>query len=81
MTNAEFWGYVVVFCIPVLGSIAALIKPLINLNVSIQKLYDLISQLNTTSAETKEELTEHANMLHDHEQRIRLIEYKEDIEK
>ena len=76
MSENEFVGYVIVVCLPLLGSIAALIKPIINLNVSIQKLYDLISQLNSDNAETKSAIKEHEGKIADHEARLRVMEHE-----
>lgn len=46
MTNTEFTGYLVVYGLILLGGLIAVIKPIINLNVNIQKLTDAIENLN-----------------------------------
>ena len=74
MSNTEMWGYLIVFCVPVLGSIVALIKPIINLNVNIKGLTDAVTHLNSDKKEMKKELDEHEKELNDHETRISILE-------
>ena len=78
MSNTEFWGYLIVFAVPVLGSLIALVKPIINLNVNIQKLSDAITHLNSDKKEMKKELDEHEEKINDHETRIFLLEHHRD---
>jgi len=78
MSNTEFWGYLIVFCVPVLGSIIALIKPIINLNVNIKGLTDAVTHLNSDKKEMKKELDEHERKLHDHETRIQIMEHRDE---
>ena len=75
MSNTELWGYLIVFCVPVLASIVGLIKPIINLNVNIKGLTDAVTHLNSDKKEMKEQLCEHEGRLNDHETRIQILEY------
>lgn len=77
MNNTEFWGYLVVFCVPVIGSFVALMKPIINLNINIQKLADAVSTLNSDKDEIKSQITKHEDILNDHETRLTLFEYRD----
>ena len=77
MNSTEFWGYLMVFCVPVIGSLVALIKPIINLNVNIQKLADAVSTLNSDKEEIKAQITKHEDILNDHETRLTLFEYRD----
>ena len=75
MSNTEFIGYLIVFAVPVLGSLVALVKPIINLNVNIQKLSDSITHLNSDKKEMKNQLNEHEEKLNDHETRLLIMEH------
>lgn len=77
MSKEEFIGYAIVFCLPILSSFIALVKPIINLNVNIQKLNDSIKHLNSDNASIKVDIEKHESMLHDHETRLSLIEHRE----
>ena len=77
MNNTELWGYLVVFCVPVIGSFIALMKPIINLNVNIQKLADAVSTLNSDRDEFNDRLNKHEEIINDHETRLTLYEYRD----
>ena len=74
MTNTEFIGYLAVYGIVFLAGIIGLIKPIITLNVNIQKLTDSIGNLTSDSDELKKTVDKHENKLNDHETRLTIIE-------
>ena len=78
MSNTEFIGYLAVYGVTVLGGIVALVKPIINLNVNIQKLTDSITQLTTDSNNIKADVEQHEKTLQDHETRLTVIEKDRD---
>lgn len=77
MTNTDFIGYMVVFCIPLVASFVALIKPIIALNVNIQKLADSIKNLYFDRDEIKNQVNGHEVKINDHETRITLMEKRD----
>lgn len=78
MNESQFAGYAVLVLLPVIASLVALIKPIISLNVSIQKLNDSIDTLSSNHKELKHQIAKHGEMLHEHESRIFLMEHRED---
>lgn len=74
MSNTEFIGYLAVYGIVFLAGIIGLIKPIIKLNVNIQKLTDTIAHLSSDSTELKADLETHEKILNDHETRLTIIE-------
>ena len=78
MTTEEIIGIVILAGVPLIASIMALIKPIINLNTSITKLNVTMEQLVGENTDIKAELKEHNNTLDDHEKRLYLMEHKKD---
>lgn len=76
MSTNEMIGTVIVIGVPLISSIIALIKPIINLNTSITKLNVTMEQLIGENTDIKAELKEHDETLDDHEKRIYLMEHK-----
>lgn len=76
MSNTEFIGYLAVYGIVFLAGIIGLIKPIITLNVNIQKLSDSIDKLSSDTTDMKSDLEEHKSILDDHEKRIIVLEHK-----
>lgn len=74
MTNTEFTGYLVVYGLILLGGLIAVIKPIINLNVNIQKLTDAIENLNLDFKDLKREVDKHDEVITDHETRLSVLE-------
>ena len=74
MGNTEFIGSLVLIAIPVVVSFIALIKPIITLNVNIQKLSDAIAQLKDDNTVIKHTVDEHEDKINNHETRITLLE-------
>lgn len=72
----EVIGIVMGVGVPLLVSLIALIKPIINLNSSITKLNVTMKQLIGENGNIKAELKEHEDTLNDHEKRLYLIEHK-----
>lgn len=77
MTNTEFTGYLIVYGLVLLGGLIAVIKPIISLNVNIQKLSDAIASLNLSFNDIKGEIDDHEKKLNDHETRLTIIEKME----
>lgn len=77
MGNAEFIGIMVLVFIPAMISLVTLIKPIITLNVNIQKLSDAINQLNSDYTGIKKAVEENKDTLNDHETRITILERKD----
>lgn len=77
MNNTDFIGYLVVFCVPLIASFIALIKPIITLNVNIQKLADSIKNLYFDRDEIKSQVNCHEEKINDHETRIQLMENRD----
>ena len=72
----EIIGIVMGVGVPLLVSLIALIKPIINLNSSITKLNVTMKQLIGENGNIKAELKEHEETLNDHEKRLYLMEHK-----
>ena len=77
MTNTEFIGYLCVYGLVFLGGLVALIKPIISLNVNIQKLTDSINKLSEDNDELKADVDRHEEKIQDHETRLTLIENRD----
>ena len=75
MSTNEILGAVFLIGIPLLVSIIAIIKPIINLNNSITKLNITIDLLIDENGSIKSDLREHEEQLNDHEKRLYLIEH------
>lgn len=78
MGTNEIVGWAVVVGIPLVGSVIALVKPIINLNTNITKLTLSIEQLSKDNTDVKKEVKAHSVQLDDHEKRIYLMEHKDD---
>lgn len=78
MSTNEIIGWVIVVGLPIVGSVIALVKPIINLNTNITKLTLSIEQLSKDSCDVKNDIKAHGETLEDHEKRIYLIEHKDD---
>lgn len=78
MSQTEFIGYLAVYGVVFLGGLIALIKPIINLNVNIQKLTDSITQLTNDNTDIKADVAKHEAQLNDHETRLTIIEKDRD---
>lgn len=76
MNTNEIIGVVVVVGIPLLVSIIALVKPIINLNTSITELNLTIKQLTKDNDDIHDQLSNHGESIVDHETRITLLERK-----
>lgn len=76
MTNTEFSGYLIVYGLILLSGLIAVIKPIISLNINIQKLSDTISNLNAFYKDIKDDVDKHEDKLNDHETRLTVIEKK-----
>ena len=77
MSTNEIVGWAVIVGLPLVGSVIALIKPIINLNTNITKLTFSIEQLSKDNIDVKKEIKAHGETLEDHEKRIYLMEHKE----
>lgn len=75
MSTNEIVGWAVVVGIPLIGSVIALVKPIINLNTNITKLALSIEQLSRDSIDVKKDVRAHGEKLEDHETRLQLIEH------
>ena len=75
MSTNEIVGAVFLIGIPLLVSIIAIIKPIINLNNSITKLNITIDLLIDENGSIKSDLREHEELLNDQEKRLYLIEH------
>lgn len=78
MTTEEIVGIVIMVGVPLVASIIALIKPIINLNSSITKLNITMEQLVGENTDIKAQIKEHDETLGDHEKRLFLIEHKKE---
>lgn len=78
MSTNEIIGWVIAVGLPIVGSVIALVKPIINLNTNITKLTLSIEQLSKDSCDVKKDIKAHSETLEDHEKRIYLIEHKDD---
>ena len=76
MGTNEMIGTILVVGVPLLVSIVALVKPIINLNNSITKLNITMEQLVGENTDIKAELKRHDEVLSDHEIRLSLSERK-----
>lgn len=76
MGTNEMIGTLIAVGVPLLVSVLALIKPVINLNNSITRLNVTMEQLVGDNTVIKAELAEHEKLLKDHEKRLILVEYK-----
>lgn len=77
MTNTEFTGYLVVYGIILITGLIGVIKPIVSLNVNIQKLSDTIANLNINFNDVKSDVDKHEAKLNDHETRLTIIEKME----
>lgn len=77
MSTNEIIGWAVVVGIPLIGSVIALVKPIINLNTNITKLALSIEQLSRDSIDVKKDVRAHTEKLEDHETRLQLIEHSD----
>lgn len=78
MSQVEFVGCLAVYGVVFIGGLIALIKPIISLNVNIQRLTDSIDSLTDDSKELKKEVNKHEDILKDHETRLTVIEKARD---
>lgn len=78
MSQTEFIGCLCVYGLVFLGGLIGLIKPIITLNVNIQKLTDSISNLTNDSNDIKADIAKHETKLNDHETRLTIIEKNRD---
>lgn len=78
MSKYEIVGLIIVDGLALLGGLAALIKPLINLNSTITKLDTSLKIFVKEKDEVKIELKEHEKKIDDHERRIYSIEHKKE---
>ncbi len=76
MGTNEMIGTVLIVGVPLLVSIVALVRPIINLNNSITKLNITMEQLVGENTDIKAELKRHDEVLSDHELRLSLSERK-----
>lgn len=76
MTTNEVIGIVITVGVPLIVSLIALVRPIINLNSSITKLNVTMKQLIGENGDIKAELREHDKTLDDHEKRLYFIEHK-----
>ena len=75
MSTNEMIGTVILIGVPLMVSIIALVKPIINLNTSITELNITIKQLTKDNDEIHNTLKNHTDELSDHEARIRILEH------
>lgn len=75
MSTNEMIGTVILIGVPLMVSIIALVKPIINLNTSITELNITIKQLTKDNDEIHNTLENHTDELSDHEARIRILEH------
>lgn len=80
MNTNEVVGWAVLVAVPLLGSVIALVKPIINLNTNITKLTLSIDQLSKDNVDVKKDVKAHGEILTDHETRLQLIEHSEHCE-
>lgn len=77
VSNSELIGTLAIVGVPLVVSVIALVKPIIELNTSITKLNVTIRQLTDDNDGFKEELKDQAELINDHEKRLYYIEHKE----
>ena len=75
MDTNEMVGTVILIGVPLMVSIIALVKPIINLNTSITELNITIKQLTKDNDDIHNVLENHTDELSDHEARIRILEH------
>lgn len=75
MSTNEMVGTVILIGVPLMVSIIALVKPIINLNTSITELNVTIKQLTKDNDDIHNTLENHTDELSDHEARIRILEH------
>lgn len=75
MSTNEMVGAVILIGVPLMVSIIALVKPIINLNTSITELNVTIKQLTKDNDDIHNTLENHTDELSDHEARIRILEH------
>ena len=75
MSTNEMIGTVILIGVPLMVSVIALVKPIINLNTSITELNVTIKQLTKDNDEIHNTLENHTDELSDHEARIRILEH------
>lgn len=75
MDTNEMIGTIILIGVPLMVSIIALVKPIINLNTSITELNITIKQLTKDNDEIHNTLENHTDELSDHEARIRILEH------
>lgn len=78
MTQTEFVGYTMVYGVILLVALIAIIKPIINLNTSIQKLTDAIEHIKEDMGKIETEVKDHNEAIHDHEIKISMMEKQEE---
>lgn len=77
MNTNEIIGWVIAVGLPIIGSVIALVKPIINLNTNITKLTLSIEQLSRDNCDVKNEIKAHSETLEDHEKRLYFMEHKD----
>ena len=75
MSTNEMIGTIILIGVPLMVSVIALVKPIINLNTSITELNITIKQLTKDNDEIHNTLENHTDELSDHEARIRILEH------
>ena len=75
MSTNEMIGTVILIGVPLMVSVIALVKPIINLNTSITELNVTIKQLTKDNDDIHNTLENHTDELSDHEARIRILEH------
>lgn len=75
MDTNEMIGTIILIGVPLMVSIIALVKPIINLNTSITELNITIKQLTKDNDEIHNTLEKHTDELSNHEARIRILEH------
>ena len=74
MTQTEFVGYLMVYGVILLVALITLIKPILSLNTSIQKLTDTLEHLKEDVSQVEKQANGHNTFLQNHEVRISLLE-------
>jgi len=78
MSTNEIIGTIAVVGVPLVVSIIALIKPIINLNTSITKLNITMEQLVEDNNIIRKELKEHEGILQEHDKQLYLIAHRKE---
>lgn len=76
MNTNEILGIILTVGVPLIVSLIALVKPIINLNNSITKLNVTMQQLIDENSAIKAEIKAHEDQLNDHEKRLYFAEHK-----